>query len=94
MKKMVVAAMLAGALAGCSTVAEKTNFVSDDTLKSQAAGTLGYAPADLTLVSRRTEGTNSYVVLRARDKKEFACTINGGNLLTMGMTNPPSCTRK
>jgi uncharacterized lipoprotein len=94
MNKIVAAALCALALAGCSTVAEKTNFVSDDKLKSQAAGTLGYAPSDLTLVSRRTEGTNTYVVLKASDKKEFACTVNGGNLLTMGMVNPPSCNKR
>ena len=94
MNKSVFAALCVVVLAGCSTVAEKTNFVSDESLKSQSAGAIGYAPADLTLVSRRTEGTNTYIVMKTNDKKEFACTVNGGNLLTMGMTNPPVCTRK
>lgn len=94
MTKKLFAALCAAILAGCSTVAEKTNFVSDESLKSQAAGAIGYAPADLTLVTRRTEGTNTYAMLRTKDKKEFACTINGGNLLTMGMVNPPVCTKR
>jgi uncharacterized lipoprotein len=94
MKKYVVAALCVMSLAGCSTVAEKTNFVSDDSLKSQVGGAIGYQPSDLTLVSRRTEGTNTYAVLKTADRKEFACTINGGNLLTMGMVNPPSCNRR
>lgn len=68
--------------------------MSDDKVKSEAAGALGYEPSQLTLVSRRTEGTNTYATLRASDGKEFACTINGGNLLSAGMVNPPTCTQK
>lgn len=81
-------------LSACAMVAEKTNLMSDADIASQTGGALGYAPADLSVLQRRTEGTNTYVLLRARDKKEFACTLNGGNLLTMGMVNPPSCTKK
>lgn len=81
-------------LAGCSTVAEKTNILSDDSIKSKVAGTLGHDPATLTLVNRRTDGTNTYVTVRTQNKKEFACTLNGGNLLTAGIVNPPSCTPK
>lgn len=32
--------------------------------------------------------------LIAPDKKEFTCVINGGNLPSFGMTNPPQCNRK
>lgn len=82
------------ALAGCSAIATKTNMLDDDKIRSQSAGVLGYEPADLTVVTRRTEGTNTYATLKARDGKEFTCLINGGNLLTMGLTNPPMCSRK
>lgn len=80
-------------LSGCSTVAEKTNFLSDADIKSKVAGTLGHTPDAITLVNRRTEGTNTYVTVRV-NKKEFACTLNGGNLLTAGIVNPPSCAPK
>lgn len=79
---------------GCSSIAGSTNMLSDDKIKSETAGTLGYSPQDLVIVNRRTEGTNTYVNLKAKDGKEFACTINGGNLLSFGMTNPPACNRK
>ena len=81
-------------LAGCNALATKTNTLTDDKIKSQTSGALGYQPSDLTISSRRTEGTNTYVSLKANDGKEFACIINGGNLLTFGMTNPPSCNKK
>jgi len=82
------------ALTGCSAIAAKTNVLDDDKIKSQSAGALGYEPSQLTLVSRRTEGTNTYANLKTSDGKEFVCIINGGNLLSMGMTNPPACNKK
>ena len=81
-------------LVGCASIAESTNTLSDEKIRSQTAGTLGYAPDDLTINSRRTEGTNTYVTLKASDGKEFACTVNGGNLLSMGIVNPPLCGKK
>lgn len=82
------------ALAGCASIAQSTNSLTDDQIKSQTGGALGYAPGDLTIVSRRTEGTNTYVALKASDSKEFNCIINGGNLLSMGVVNPPMCAKK
>lgn len=81
-------------MTGCSTVAGSTNMLSDERVIAESAGTLGLAPADLKLQSRTTSGTNTYAILRARDGKEYSCTINGGNLLSFGMTNPPACLRK
>lgn len=86
----VLATLLFATLTGCSAIAEKTNFISDSDIKSKVAGTLGATPDGITLVSRRTEGTDTYVVVR-KDKKEYACTLNGGNLLSAGIINPPTC---
>lgn len=94
LKKSLLALTIGLTLAGCSTIAEKTTVISDENLVSQSAGALGYSPKDLTITSRRTEGTNTYVDLKAKDKKEFTCIINGGNILTFGVTNPPQCNRK
>ncbi len=69
-------------------------MMSDDRVVSESAGALGYEPSQMTLLSRRTEGTNTFATLRAADGKEFACTINGGNLLSAGMVNPPTCTQR
>lgn len=87
-----LAALLA--LAGCSSIAQSTNNLSDERLKSEAAGALGLQPDQLTLLNRRTEGTNTFYAVKGRDGKEYSCTLNGGNLLSFGMTNPPSCNRK
>jgi len=94
LKKISVSLLVLSSLAGCNVIASKTNVLNDEKITSIGAGALGYAPDDLTLVNRRTDGTNTYANFRSKDKKEFVCIINGGNLLTMGMTNPPSCSKK
>jgi hypothetical protein len=86
--------LIAAGLAGCDTIATYTNMLSDEKIKSSAAGALGYAPKDMIIVDRRTEGTNTYVQLKTTAGNEFNCIINGGNLLTMGMVNPPMCAKK
>ena len=85
----IAAACLAAA--GCSSIASRTNSLSDERILSETGGVLGLSPSDLTLVERRTAGTNTYVTLKARNGKTYACTVNGGNLLSFGMTNPPIC---
>lgn len=94
LSKIILVCSVAFTVAGCATIATKTNVLSDERIKSETSGVLGYAPNDLTILDRRTEGVNTYVRLRAKDKKEFNCTINGGNLLSMGVTNPPMCGNK
>lgn len=93
-KTLSIAILVAAACSGCASLATSTNTLSDDRIKSESSGALGYSPEELSLVSRRTEGVNTYVNLKAKDGKEFTCIINGGNLLSFGMTNPPMCNRK
>lgn len=92
--KFVAVASVLAALAGCNIIASKTNILTDEQIKSQAGGALGYSPEELTLVNRRTEGTNTFALVKSKDNQQFNCIINGGNLLTFGMTNPPSCSKK
>ena len=81
-------------VAGCTTIAGSTNMLSDERIKSETGGVLGLSPSQLTIVDRRTEGTNTYVQLKAKNGQEFNCIINGGNLLSMGLVNPPMCSKK
>ena len=96
MKKMLMGLLLIAlfSFTGCASIAGKTNTLTDDKIKSETSGVLGYSPDDLKITSRRTEGTNTYVGLKTKDGKEFNCIINGGNFLTLGMINPPMCAKK
>lgn len=84
----------AALLAGCNTVAAKTNMLDDEEIKSESAGAIGVSPSELTVVERRTTGTNTYAILRTARGQQYSCVINGGNLLSFGMVNPPTCTAK
>ncbi len=74
-------------LSGC-----QSQMMSDDRMSEAIAGTLGVSPSDITLSNRMTDGpTNTSVVATLSDGKRFACNVNGGGLLAMGMVNPPTC---
>lgn len=91
---IAIAVICAALMSGCSTIAEKTNFLSDEQIKSKVGGTIGAAPDAVTILSRRTSGTDTYVDVRVQGKKNYSCTLNGGNLLTAGLVNPPTCNPK
>ncbi len=75
------------ALGGC-----QQQMLSDDRMASSIAGTLGVPITDVTLSDRRSDGpTNTYVIAKVRSGGTYACTVNGGGLLAMGMVNPPTC---
>lgn len=77
----------ASMLCGC-----QNQMMSNDRMATSIAGTLGVPPSDVTLSDRTTEGpTNTSVIATLDDGKRFACTVNGGGLLAMGMMNPPLC---
>ena len=76
-------------LSGCATT-----ILSNERIASETAGMLGMSKNDITVENRRTEMTNTYYTVKTIDGKEFNCIINGGNILTMGVINPPMCTKK
>ncbi|WP_159015334.1 hypothetical protein [Cognatiluteimonas profundi] len=95
LSKFVLLGAVSLLFSGCASIAGSSKTIlTDDRIKSETSAALGYAAEDLTLVSRRTEGLNTYASLKAKDGKEFTCMINGGNWLSMGLTNPPVCSRK
>ena len=81
--------LAAAALTGCAD-----QMLSNDRAVSSIAGQLGVQPADVTVVSRTNDGpTNTVFLVEARGQGRFVCTINGGNVLTFGMTNGAACHR-
>jgi len=89
--KMSILISMVYFLSSCSTLAQKSNALTDDKIKSETSGVIGCAPDDLTILSRRTEGENTFVNLLTKDGKKYTCTINGGNALTLWTVNPPMC---
>ena len=42
----------------------------------------------------RHEMTNTFYVATTRSGEQYACILNGGNVMTFGMTNPAICNRR
>ena len=79
---------------GCGALAGNTNMLTDERIRSEVGGALGVKAEEVTIVDRRTEGTNTYVNVKTANRQSHACIINGGNMLSFGMTNPPVCSRR
>lgn len=91
--KLAPIALISLACAACSTIAQKTNMLSDADLTTKSAEVIGVPASSLTLLDRHTDGVNTYADFRAANGAQYHCQINGGNLLSMGMTNPPNCAK-
>ena len=74
-------------LGGCATTVLSNNRIIDET-----AGELKMLPDDITIENRRSEKINTYYSVKTKDGREFNCIINGGNILTFGILDPPRCT--
>ena len=78
------------AIALCSGCA--STFLPPERLASETAGSLGVPASQISISNVRTEGTNTYYIARTKAGKKYACVINGGNALTLGLVNPPKIT--
>ena len=89
MQKLAAIALLAS-LAGCAG-----QILSDERARASIAGNLGVAPGDVSIVSHVADGpTDTNFLVEARwIAGRRVCVINGGNILTMGMTNGAYCHR-
>jgi hypothetical protein len=75
-------------LGGC------VSTLTDDRIRQETAGVLGVSPDDITISNQHQEMTNTYYVARTRSGQEYACRLNGGNIMTFGITNPAVCNKK
>jgi hypothetical protein len=89
MSKIPMGSLIALAVfvAGCAAT-----VISDDKIRSSTAGVLGVEPGQVAIENRRSEMTNTYYVAKTSNG-EYACVISG-SVLSAGLVNPPTCTRK
>ena len=76
-------------LAGCAST-----ILSDDRIKSNTALALGVPPEQITISNRNYDGMTNTYYTASTGSHTYACTINGGTVMSMGITNPPTCTPK
>ena len=77
------------ALGGCAD-----KLLSDDRIRESTATALNQPTSAVTISGRRYDGaTNTYYTANT-PRGIYSCTINGGSIMAMGMTNPPQCSRQ
>ncbi len=77
------------ALGGCAD-----KLLSDDRIRENTAMALNQPISAVTISGRRYDGaTNTYYTANT-PRGTFACTINGGSVMALGMTNSPQCSRQ
>lgn len=85
------------ALAGCIFMSAcagglgQSQILGDDKIVSETAGVLGKDASDLTLSDRRSSGLNTYYSVTTSSGEKYNCVLNGGTVLSLGLTNPPLC---
>ena len=85
MKSLLVACLL---LAGCTDT-----IMSNDRALDAIGGAIGQPSSSLTIESRRTELTNTYIIVKDQAGSKYSCIVNGGNALSLGIINPPTCNK-
>lgn len=90
MKKLALAVLsVSSLLGGCAE-----QLMSNGSLAVTTAALLGSQPSSLRISDRRTDGlTNTYYTATTDRGVAYRCTVNGGNLMTFGLANPPTCSR-
>ena len=74
------------ALAGCAS-----SILSDYRIKANTASALGVQPNQVTISGRNYDGMTNTYYTASTGGRTYSCTINGGTVLSMGITNPPTC---
>ena len=69
-------------------------LLSDDRAIGSISGSLGIPASEVRVVGRRADGpTNTNFIVETEKNGRYVCTINGGNVMTFGMTNGAACRR-
>jgi len=78
------------ALAGLSGCAS-----SVATLQSRSAGVIGVPPEQVQISDMRTDSSSTYCIATVGNSS-YVCVAEGGTVkfMQLGMTNPPSCTKR
>ncbi len=81
--------MLVCGVTGCAN-----QLLSDEKIRSTTAMSLGVPDSGVTISDRRYDGgVNTYYVATTA-RGSYACSINGGTVLSAGLLNTPVCNRR
>ena len=70
----------------------QSTILPDDKVKSETARVLNVTPDQVAISNRHSEGISDTSYIASAAGRTYACTINGGTVLSLGMSNAPVCT--
>jgi hypothetical protein len=88
MRNAIIVACAMLTLSGC------VSTLTQDRIREETSAAIGVPASDITISDQRQEMTNTFYTATTRSGVQYACTLNGGNIMTLGMTNPATCNRK
>jgi uncharacterized protein YceK len=68
-------------------------IMSNERIQSTTAAYFGVNAEAVTIKNRRTESFTTYYMASLAKKGTYNCVLDG-SILTMGLTNPPVCSKK
>ena len=74
-------------LGGC------VSTLTPDRVREETSAAIGVPADEITVSNQRQEMTNTFYTATTRSGERYACTLNGGNIMTLGMTNPAICNK-
>ena len=69
-------------------------ILSDDTISNRTALLLNEPPGSVRVADRRYDGATTTYYTANTPHGDYRCTIDGGTISSLGMTNPPVCARR
>ena len=85
-KRLMMAALSSAALSGCANA-----ILSDDRIQSNTAMALHVSPERVQISDRRYDGGVDTFYVATVGRRSYSCVINGGTVMSLGMTNAPQC---
>ena len=85
--RIAVIGLSVGLMAGCAN-----QLMSDERIQSETAMALGQPDSAIRIANRRYDGATNTSYTAYTPRGTYACMINGGTVLSLGMTNAAQCT--
>ena len=86
---IIILLAVASSLTGCAST-----MLSTDKIAINTASVIGVPQEDITITDRRTDGDITYYKVRTKKGTVYNCTVSGGGVLDLGMTQVPNCNKK
>jgi hypothetical protein len=87
MKSVLIVGAVMLLLSGC------VSTLTPARVREETSAVIGVPADEIAISNQRQEMINTFYTATTRSGERYACTLNGGNIMTLGMTNPATCNK-